>query len=112
MVPPRFSLMDASESSAYLLHMSFCCCIDGLTVKFLLRPEYIVQKISAHIIFCKRYPYSLSLSFQIVSTALIRIFSIEIFAADAMVIRGYTLILNNSTELSVQSIIGQHRTKK
>ena len=36
MVPPRFSLMDASESFAYLLHMSFCCCIDGLTVKFLL----------------------------------------------------------------------------
>lgn len=47
----------------------------------------------------------MSLSFQIVSTALIRILLIEIFVADAMVIRGYTLILNNSTELSVQFII-------
>ena len=36
MVAPRFLLMDAFESFSYLLHMSFCCCIDGLPIKFLL----------------------------------------------------------------------------
>lgn len=36
MVTPRFLLMDAFESFSYLLHMSFCCCIDRLPIKFLL----------------------------------------------------------------------------